>query len=368
MTPQDLKDPDLTERTRPGPPSRPFETAPHEGWFTRFRRKVRHGLAGRRETQRQSAEPFVAPRHRAREAAESIRVSTHAATERTRAAVGSLQPEDTEGKVTHVGLVLSALGLCLVLFVAYVFVFTGLQESRAQHLLLEEFTGPTRANIELSEHLKEGEPAALLEIPAIGVHQVVVKGTSATDLTAGPGLMANTALPGTEGNAVIAGRRSTGGAPFGNLGELHSGNQITVVTGLGKFEYKVFKVGTVSAGQVDPISPTSSARLTLVTSDPPILATGRLFVIAHLTSPAARAPLPANPPTQSQRALTGDSSAVLPSIFWAAVLVAFLFFTTAAYRRWADQVWTVYLLSTPVMLAIALLFFENLYRLLPATL
>jgi len=49
-------------------------------------------------------------------------------------------------------------------------------------------------------------------------------------------------------------------------------------------------------------------------------------------------------------------------------LVGFLFFTIAAYRRWADQVWTVYLLSTPVMLAIALLFFECLYRLLPATL
>jgi uncharacterized protein (DUF983 family) len=108
--------------------------------------------------------------------------------------------------------------------------------------------------------------------------------------------------------------------------------------------------------------------LTLVTSDPPLLATGRLFVVGRLVSPAARAPIPATPPTQSQRALAGDSSAIFPAIFWGLVLVGFLFFTIAAYRRWADQVWTVYLLSTPVMLAIALLFFECLYRLLPATL
>ena len=47
-------------------------------------------------------------------------------------------------------MVLSALGLCLVLFVVYVFVFTGLQEARAQHLLLEEFTGPARANVDLT--------------------------------------------------------------------------------------------------------------------------------------------------------------------------------------------------------------------------
>ena len=157
------------------------------------------------------ARSFVPPPRRRHDAVESIRTSTHAAAERTRAAVKAMEPEDTEGKVAHVGLVLSAVGLCLVLFVAYVFVFTGLQEARAQHLLLEQFTGPARANVDLSSHLKEGQPAALLVIPSIGLHLVVVKGTSATDLMSGPGLMANTALPGTNGNAVIAGRRSTGG-------------------------------------------------------------------------------------------------------------------------------------------------------------
>jgi sortase A len=329
---------------------------------------MRDTFGGRREGQRESAEPFVAPTHRGRDALTSIRSASRAALERIRAAVKTLRPDDTEGKVTQVGMVLSAVGLCLVLFVVYVFVFTGLQEARAQHQLLDQFTGPGRANIDLSTHLKEGQPAALLEIPDIGLHLVVVKGTSATDLASGPGLMGNTALPGTEGNAVIAGRRVTGGAPFGRLDALHRGDRIIVVTGLGKFVYEVTKVGTVGSGEVDPISPTSSPRLTLVTSDPPVLATGRLYVVGKLTSPAARAPVPANPPSQSERALVGDSSAIVPAFFWGVVLVGFLFFTISAYRRWEEQVWTVYLLSTPVMLAIALLFFESLYRLLPATL
>ena len=105
-----------------------------------------------------------------------------------------------------------------------------------------------------------------------------------------------------------------------------------------------------------------------MTSDPPVLATGRLFVVGKLVSPAARAPVPTVPPSPSQRARSGDSTAIVPACFWGVVLVGFLFFTIAAYRRWEEQIWTVYLLSTPVMLAIALLFFESLYRLLPATL
>jgi sortase A len=180
--------------------------------------------------------------------------------------------------------------------------------------------------------------------------------------------MPNTALPGTKGNSVIAGRRSTAGAPFANLPSLRPGNEIVVVTGLGKFTYRVVAVGTAVVGRVDPISPTAHARLTLVTSDPPILATGRVYVEAKLTSPAATAPLPRRPPAISQRGLSGDPAAILPAIVWGILFTASLFVAIAFYRRWRDQIWAVYLLSTPIVLAIALGFFENLYRLLPATL
>jgi sortase A len=238
-------------------------------------------------------------------------------------------------------------------------------------VLLEQFES---SNLKLKNslltgvNLKEGQPEALLEIPVLGINQVVVKGTSSTDLLSGPGLMPDTALPGTKGNSVIAGRRSTAGAPFANLPALRPGDQIVVVTGLGKFTYRVFAVGTAIAGGADPISPTAQSRLTLVTSDPAVFATGRVYVEAKLTSPAAHAPIPTQAPAISQRGLAGDPAAILPAILWGLFFVASLFVAVSFYRRWDKQIWAVYLLSTPIVLAIALVFFENLYRLLPATL
>jgi len=66
-------------------------------------------------------------------------------------------------------------------------------------VLLEQFES---TNLKLKNslltgvNLQEGQPQALLVIPSIGVRQVVVKGTSSTDMLAGPGLMPDTALPG----------------------------------------------------------------------------------------------------------------------------------------------------------------------------
>ena len=105
-----------------------------------------------------------------------------------------------------------------------------------------------------------------------------------------------------------------------------------------------------------------------MTSDPPILPTGRAYVVASLVSHPAVAPVPHTRPSQSQRGLAGDPAAIVPAIVWGLILIAALALVIDAYRRWANQIWTVYLISTPVVLTIALLWFENLYRLLPATL
>ena len=109
------------------------------------------------------------------------------------------------------------LGLCLIAFVAYAFLFTGLQEQREQHALLNDFVTPDKTSLFSGHVPAEGQPAAVLAIPAIGLHQVVVEGTSAADLAKGPGVMIGTARPGTKGNAVIAGRLTTSGAPFADL-------------------------------------------------------------------------------------------------------------------------------------------------------
>ena len=66
--------------------------------------------------------------------------------------------------------------------------------------------------------------------------------------------------------------------------------------------------------------------------------------------------------------MSGDSSAVLPSILWGLALVAAFAATFWAYWRYRRNIWSVYLLSTPVLLAVALVWYESLIRLLPGTL
>lgn len=278
-----------------------------------------------------------------------------------------------ERRALIVGLAMSLAGLCILMFFGYAFVFSGLQEARGQHQLLELFTvGPSTLHPDYAlltgSKVATGQPEAILDIPAVHLRQIVVKGTSATDLTKGPGYMLGTAPIGTRGNAVIAGRRTTAGAPFGRLLTLRAGDRFTVSTGYGKFGYEVERVGIAVPGSRDPMSPSNQAELTLVTSNPAYLSTGRAYVTALLTTKAARAPRFTGVPSPSVRGLSGDTAAVLPSILWGVVLAACLAATVASYRRWREQLAAVYLLTTPVVLAVALLWCENLFRLLPATL
>ena len=90
--------------------------------------------------------------------------------------------------------------------------------SRAQQKLLSELHGHAGLATLTGHVPPEGKAVAILDIPGLHLDQVVVEGTSATDLTAGPGLMPGSALPGTPGNTVIAGRRYLYGKPFSALG------------------------------------------------------------------------------------------------------------------------------------------------------
>lgn len=274
-----------------------------------------------------------------------------------------------ERRALIAGLTLSVAGLCILMFFGYVFLFSGFQEARAQHQLLQLFEQhPPPADLFLGEHVGEGKPEAILTVPTIDLHELVVNGTSATDLTLGPGYMTGTAPIGTRGNAVIAGRRTTAGAPFRRLLTLRAGDRFTVVTGYGEFGYDVVRVGIAVPGSRSPISPSHRAELTLVTSNPAYLSTGMAYVTASLTTHPARGPALHGVPPRSVLGLSGDSAAIVPSVVWGLALVGCLIATVSSYRRWPDQLASVYLLTTPVVLAVALLWCENAFRLLPATL
>ena len=269
------------------------------------------------------------------------------------------------GSLLWIGLFASTIGLCALLFVVYVDSFSSLLQHREQHILLNEFTSSDRAKLLTGRDIAEGQPAGVLTIPAIGVRQVLVEGTNATDLLKGPGLMPGTAPPGSLGNAVIAGHRTIAGSPFARIGELRTGDRIQVVTPHGSYHYRVIAVGSAHPGAHDPTSPNRHPRLTLVTSEPS--GDGRLYVVASLVTAPNDLHIPRVPPSSSERGLSGDSAAVLPSILWGLLLLAGFGATLWAYRRYRGRHWTVYLLSTPVLLAFTFVWYGNLVRLLPGT-
>ncbi len=271
-------------------------------------------------------------------------------------------------RVTGVGL--SALGVFLVMLVLYLFAFTPLTAARDQHRLLSQLTGNRIGTFSLVQRgvAAQGDPVAVLRIPALHLRDVVVEGTTASDLEAGPGLMAGAALPGAAGNAVVAGRRVTFGGPFGALADLRRGDSITVTDGLGSFRYTVQSVLTVAGGEQPLVTPTRTSRLTLVTSDSSFVPNGWLTVGAVLDGEPVTAPASASPRKRPTEAgLGGDPSAGLDVALWAVLLLAAVALGGYALWRWRRP-WPTYVLTCPVVLACGLATAEAVARCLPATL
>ncbi|MHB8439345.1 MAG: sortase, partial [Acidimicrobiales bacterium] len=217
-------------------------------------------------------------------------------------------------RMLYGGLLISTVGLCALLFVGYVSVFSGFEQQRAQHGLLDLFNTPAKAQLLSGRVPPEGSPVGVLDIPALGLSEVVVEGTSATDLLKGPGVMPGTAQPGSPGNAVIAGHRTIAGAVFAHLDTLRRGDRIRVVTSKGSYTYLVERSGTALPGHVDPTSPVRQPVLTLVTSRAG--GPGRTFVRAKLLGTPGPVAVPRRPPALAQRGLAGDPDAVLPTALW----------------------------------------------------
>lgn len=262
---------------------------------------------------------------------------------------------------------LSLAGL-IILFIVYLLAFTPLTASRNQQRLVQSLvTQPLyRYNLASGQLPPEGSAVAVLSIPALQLHQVVVEGTSAADLTNGPGLMPGTALPGTPGNSVIAGRRVTFGAAFGALDRLRKGDRITIVDGAGTSVYRVTRSLVVTAGQQDVVAPTTENRLTMITSDSSLFTSGRLVVLAKLTTVPYAVPSESVAVPTYELGLSGDPSAGGLALFWALLSLLLLIGAALAIWRWRHP-WLVYLLITPVFIVCGLFACESIARALPAT-
>jgi sortase A len=208
----------------------------------------------------------------------------------------------------------------------------------------------------------------------------VVEGVKLGDLKRGPGHYPATPLPGQPGNAAIAGHRTTYGAPFYNLDELKTGDEILVTTRQGRFRYEVTESKVVSPSEVSVLDPTTDNRLTLTTCHPRFSASKRLVVVAALAGDMtpAPAPEPAEPaepaepgrvlafkwPSVDPAGLSGESAANGPAVVWGLLAAVVAAATWAAARFWRR--WPAFLIGTPVFLVVLFVFFENFSRLLPA--
>ncbi len=266
------------------------------------------------------------------------------------------------------GLTLTGIGALIVVFLVYLVAFTPLTAARDQQRLTQSLVGHPLTVYSLVDGRTpaEGSAVAVIEIPAIHLHQVVVEGTGAADLMNGPGHMQRTALPGAVGNAVIAARRVTFGAPFGSLAQLRRGDRIETVDGLGGSTYRVTRVFTVTAGHHDVVTPTTDNRITLISSDSSVVTSGRLVVVGKLVGApyfvsGATAKLPG-----TELGLAGDPAAKGLTILWSLLTLIVLAGAGVVAWRWRRPA-LVYLLAAPVVIACGLFACESLARALPAT-
>ena len=242
-------------------------------------------------------------------------------------------PHDWRWWVGGLGKTLIAAGLLMFGFVAYQLWGTGIETARAQNALESEFeellaatpppgaesaattpdttspvttdppttdpvttdpattdTEPPAAQAELPV-VEEGDPVARLEMPTIGVDNIVVAGVDKSDLKKGPGHYPETPMPGQLGNAAIAGHRTTYGQPFFNVDKLEIDDEIVVTTLEGRFVYRVTGQRIVSPSEYEVVATTdpTTATLTLTSCHPKYTARERIIIFSELDAAASSA-------------------------------------------------------------------------------
>jgi sortase A len=301
--------------------------------------------------------------------------------------------------LSAVGRTCITAGVLILLFVVYQLWGTGIREAQAQDRLEREFnnrlaqaTGGDSAIVGSSssdngsmttETLPvttalptaappEGEALGRIEIPKIGLAAVVIEGVSDSDLHNGPGHYPATPLPGQQGNAAIAGHRTTYGAPFASIDELTPGDTIKITTLQGTFTYAVTRQDDGSGHIIVPPSATEVLNevpgknlLTLTACHPKYSASKRIIVFAELQGePKPAAPRVVDAPKPELQGLSGKRAPKLPAIMFGLLCAAIWIAAWRLGKLWRK--WPSYFIGLPVFLVALFFFFENFSRLLPS--
>jgi hypothetical protein len=114
------------------------------------------------------------------------------------------------------------------------------------------------------------------------------------------------------------------------------------------------------------VTPTSTNRLTLITSNSSTLPNGRQVVMATLVGRPVAVPTSAVAVPSYELGLSGDPVAGGLAVMWSLLTIIVLVGTAFAVWRWRRP-WLIYLFAAPVVVACGLFACESVARALPAT-
>jgi sortase (surface protein transpeptidase) len=267
-------------------------------------------------------------------------------------------------------LVILAIALTLAAQLAVVSVF---QHRSAQQGAFDKLrkqlalgTAPVAQTDTKGRLLALSTPVALLDIPSLHVHEIVLEGTTPAVLMSGPGHRRDTPMPGQAGTSIVYGRAAAFGGPFKDLHRLKNGAKITFTTGQGVSTFNV--IGRRRGGDMAPPPPGSAkGRLILVTATgASFLPGGVLRVDADLASPTMSTPplgLASSTMPHSEQPLGTDSSSLWALVLWLEALIVVAVAVVWSWTRWGrHQTWIVFF---PLTVLIAFFASDQFIRLLP---
>ncbi len=255
----------------------------------------------------------------------------------------------------------SALFALVLLFGVYLYGLSSVSEQRRQATLYKTLRHELAQAVAPIAVTGEGKPMAVLNMPSIGAHDlVVVEGTSSRDLMNGPGHRADTVYPGQAGVSVIYGKISTFGAPFASLMRLQAGDIISVTTGQGLARYRVTSFGDAQ----HPVPAHGANRLVLATADSATIPHRAVMVSADLISAVEPSGGPTAAISANEKGMAGDpGQSLFALVLWSQALLVLAVVGTFAAYRWAR--WPAFLCTVPLLIPVLWNVFENLAGVLP---
>ena len=121
------------------------------------------------------------------------------------------------------------------------------------------------APIQPSAPIQSGDTIAKLSIARLNSEWYVIAGAGKSELRRGPGHVSESALPGENGNCIIAGHRDT---HFRELRNVQVGEEITLDSGGKSYLYRVTERRVIKPTETSVLNPTKEPILTLITCYP----------------------------------------------------------------------------------------------------